>query len=83
MGAALPPPPLLPPLPPPTPAGALPFSLLQRVIVYPNYLDNRKTVAQGRRIPKELGKQGGVKCKAEHCLLLCCPTAAAPGTQAL
>ena len=28
---------------------------VQRVIIYPNYLDNRKTVAQGRRIPKELG----------------------------
>ncbi|EFN55031.1 hypothetical protein CHLNCDRAFT_134874 [Chlorella variabilis] len=28
----------------------------KRVIVYPNYLDNRKTVAQGRRIPKELGE---------------------------
>lgn len=29
--------------------------LLQRVIIYPSYIDNRKTVAQGRRIPREQG----------------------------
>ncbi|PSC72194.1 signal recognition particle 19 kDa -like [Micractinium conductrix] len=34
----------------------------KRVIVYPNYLDNRKTVAQGRRIPKELA------CEAPNAL---------------
>lgn len=36
-----------------------PFPSLQRVIIYPNYIDSRKTVAQGRRIPKELGAPAG------------------------
>ena len=34
-----------------------PSTALQRIIIYPNYLDSRKTVAMGRRIPKELGEQ--------------------------
>lgn len=29
---------------------------LQRVIIYPNYLNSTKTVAEGRRIPKDKGK---------------------------
>ena len=28
----------------------------QRVVVYPHYIWSGKTVAEGRRIPKELGK---------------------------
>lgn len=39
------------------------LTALQRVIIYPNYLDNRKTVAQGRRIPKELGEWLGHSCR--------------------
>lgn len=31
--------------------------LEQRVIVYPNYIDSKKTVAEGRRIPRDKGKQ--------------------------
>ncbi|KAI3438084.1 hypothetical protein D9Q98_000526 [Chlorella vulgaris] len=34
----------------------------KRVILYPNYIDNRKTVAQGRRIPKQLA------CEAPNCI---------------
>lgn len=49
---------------PPTPC-RLSLISLQRVIIYPNYLDNRKTVAEGRRIPKELGK-GPAMCKAAN-----------------
>jgi hypothetical protein len=30
--------------------------LLQRVIVYPNYMNSKKTVAEGRRIPANLGE---------------------------
>lgn len=30
--------------------------LLQRVIIYPNYLNIKKTVAEGRRIPKDKGQ---------------------------
>ncbi|KAL4441202.1 hypothetical protein ABPG77_011439 [Micractinium sp. CCAP 211/92] len=41
----------------------------KRVIIYPNYLDNRKTVAQGRRIPKDLA------CEAPNALeILDCVT---------
>lgn len=41
----------------------------KRVIIYPNYLDNRKTVAEGRRIPKELA------CEAPNALeILDCVT---------
>ena len=29
---------------------------LQRIIIYPNYVDSKKTVAEGRRIPKDKGK---------------------------
>ena len=28
---------------------------LQRIIIYPNYIDSKKTVAEGRRIPKDKG----------------------------
>lgn len=30
---------------------------VQRIIIYPDYINAVKTVAQGRRIPKELGVQ--------------------------
>lgn len=29
---------------------------VQRVIIYPNYIDSKKTVAEGRRIPKDKGE---------------------------
>ena len=51
-GGALPP---APPLLSRSPCSR--FLCLQRVIIYPNYLDSRKTVAMGRRVPKELGEQ--------------------------
>jgi len=31
---------------------------LQRVILYPNYINAKKTIAEGRRIPKDKGKGG-------------------------
>ena len=31
-------------------------SALQRVILYPNYINSLKTMAKGRRIPKDKGK---------------------------
>ena len=33
----------------------LPMLSWQRVILYPNYIDGKKTVAEGRRIPKTKG----------------------------
>lgn len=34
----------------------LPQCNVQRIIVYPNYIDSTKTVAEGRCIPKDLGE---------------------------
>ena len=52
--------------PPPLPHSTAP-PCVQRVIIYPNYLDNRKTVAQGRRIPKELGAARGGGLGGQAC----------------
>ena len=54
-----------------------PCSLLcsQRIALYPHYIWSGKTVAEGRRIPKELGKQAlpDPSCQhVHHCLPYLC-----------
>ena len=68
-----------PPLPPPPgPLEPLRAFLSQRIIIYPNYLDNRKTVAQGRCIPKELGTRVPGGCCSGALSLCRCAAAAQP-----
>ena len=43
------------------------LKFMQRIIIYPNYIDSTVTVAQGRVIPKDLGG-----CPPAHA---CVPTA--------
>lgn len=55
--------PARPPRPPPPPT----HTRAQRVIIYPNYLNAKKTVAEGRRIPAD---KGAGACEESGSLLL-------------
>ncbi|PRW57351.1 signal recognition particle 19 kDa -like [Chlorella sorokiniana] len=41
----------------------------KRIIIYPNYIDSRKTVAQGRRIPKELAAESPNAIEIYECII--------------